>query len=139
MANRDKAPPGRMPPEELIARAALARENAYAPYSNYLVGAALLTRSGQVYLGANVENAVYSLTVCAERTAVFKAISEGEREFEAIAVVTSNGGSPCGACRQVLREFAPDLSVYIADADGNYRQTSVAELLPDSFGPEFLD
>jgi cytidine deaminase len=139
MANRDKAPPGRMSPEELIARAALARENAYAPYSNYLVGAALLTRSGQVYLGANVENAVYSLTVCAERTAVFKAISEGEREFEAIAVVTSNGGSPCGACRQVLREFAPDLSVYIADADGNYRQTSVAELLPDSFGPEFLD
>lgn len=128
----------RMPPEELIARAALAQEYAYVPYSNYPVGAALLTRSGRVYLGANVENAVYSLTVCAERTAVFKAVSDGEREFEAIAVVTDNGASPCGACRQVLREFAPDLPIYIADADGNYRQTSVAELLPDSFGPEFL-
>jgi cytidine deaminase len=128
-----------MPPEELIARAALARQYAYAPYSSYAVGAALLARSGRVYLGANVENAVYSLTVCAERTAVFKAVSEGEREFEAIAVVTSNGGSPCGACRQVLREFALDLPVYIADDEGNYRQTNVAELLPDSFGPEFLD
>jgi cytidine deaminase len=128
-----------MSPEELIARAALARQYAYAPYSNYAVGAALLARSGRVYLGANVENAVYSLTVCAERTAVFKAVSEGEREFEAIAVVTSNGGSPCGACRQVLREFAPDLPIYIGDDEGNFRPTSVAELLPDSFGPEFLD
>jgi cytidine deaminase len=125
-------------PEELIARAALAREYAYAPYSNYAVGATLLTDSGRFYLGANVENAVYSLTVCAERTAVFKAVSEGERNFEALAVVTENGGSPCGSCRQVLREFAPDLIVYIADKDGNYRQTTVAALLPDSFGPEFL-
>jgi cytidine deaminase len=129
----------RMSPEELVARAALAREYAYAPYSGYHVGAALLTRSGRVYLGANVENAVYSLTVCAERAAVFKAVSEGEREFEALAVVTSNGGSPCGACRQVLREFSPRLPIYIADVDGNYRQTSVNRLLPDSFGPEFLD
>jgi cytidine deaminase len=127
-----------MLPEELIARAALAQAYAYAPYSQYPVGAALLTRGGRVYLGSNVENAVYSLTICAERTAVFKAISEGEKEFEAIAIVTRNGGSPCGACRQVLREFAPSLRVYIADADGNYRETSVAELLPDSFGPEFL-
>jgi cytidine deaminase len=128
----------RISPEELIARAALAQTYAYAPYSRYPVGAALLTGSGRVYLGVNVENAVHSLTICAERTAVFKAVSEGEKEFAALAVVTSNGGSPCGACRQVLREFAPDLLVYIADADGNYRQTSVAELLPDSFGPEFL-
>lgn len=128
-----------MTPEELIARAALAQAYAYAPYSSYPVGAALLTRSGRVHLGANVENAVYSLTICAERIAVFKAISEGETEFEAIAVVTRNGGSPCGACRQVLREFAPDLPIYIADADGNYRETSVPELLPDSFGPEFFD
>jgi len=127
-----------MLPEELIARAALAQEYAYAPYSSYRVGAALLTGSGRMYLGANVENAVYPLTMCAERVAVFKAISEGEMEFEALAVVTSNGGSPCGACRQVLREFAPDLPIYIADAEGNYRETSVAELLPDSFGPEFL-
>jgi cytidine deaminase len=128
-----------MPPEELIARAALAREYAYAPYSKYRVGAALLTSSGRVFLGANVENAVYSLTVCAERSAVFKAVSDGEQEFEAIAVYTSNGGGPCGACRQVLREFAPDLPVYIADVDGNYREATVAELLPDSFGPEFLE
>jgi cytidine deaminase len=128
-----------MLPEELIARAALAQEYAYAPYSNYRVGASLLTGSGRVYLGSNVENAVYPLTICAERVAVFKAISEGEKEFEAMAVVSSNGGSPCGACRQVLREFAPKLPIYIADAEGNYRETSVAELLPDSFGPEFLE
>jgi cytidine deaminase len=127
-----------MLPEELIARAALAQESAYAPYSNYRVGAALLTGSGRMYLAANVENAVYPLTMCAERVAVFKAISEGEMEFEALAVVTSNGGSPCGACRQVLREFAPNLPIYIADAEGNCRETSVADLLPDSFGPEFL-
>jgi cytidine deaminase len=127
-----------MSPEELVARAMSAQKFAYAPYSNYPVGAALLTRSGRVYQGVNVENATYALTVCAERTAVLKAVSEGEREFEAIAVVTLNGGSPCGACRQVLREFAPNLTVYIADAQGNYRQTSVAELLPDSFGPEHL-
>lgn len=126
-------------PEELVARATFAQAFAYAPYSTYSVGAALLTRSGRIYLGANVENAAYSLTVCAERVAVFKAVSEGETEFEALAVMTINGGSPCGACRQVLSEFAPKMPVYIADADGNYRQTSVAELLPDHFGPEFLD
>lgn len=126
-------------PEELIARAALAQEFAYAPYSNYRVGAALLTSSGRTFLGANVENAVYSLTICAERVAVFKAISEGELDFEALAIVTSNAGSPCGSCRQVLREFAPGLPVYISDGDGNYRETSVADLLPDSFGPEFLE
>lgn len=128
-----------MSPDDLVARAIMARAYAYAPYSAYSVGAALLTRSGRVYLGANVENAVYSLTVCAERIAVFKAVSEGEKDFEALAVTTVNGGSPCGACRQVLREFAPDMPVFIADLEGNYRRTSVAELLPDSFGPEFLE
>jgi cytidine deaminase len=128
----------RITAEELIARAALAREYAYAPYSQYPVGAALLAASGRIYLGANVENAVYSLTTCAERVAVFKAVSEGETEYEALAVVTSNAGSPCGACRQVLREFAPNLTVLIADPDGRYRQTTIADLLPDSFGPEFL-
>jgi cytidine deaminase len=127
-----------MPPEELIARAALAQAYAYAPYSNYPVGAALLANSGRVYLGANVENAVYSLTMCAERVAVFQAVSEGEKGFAALAVITANGGSPCGACRQVLREFAPDLVVHIADGDGNSRQTTIAELLPDSFGAELL-
>lgn len=119
-----------MPPEELISRAALAREFAYAPYTNHPVGAALLTRSGRVYLGSNVESASHQLTLCAERTAVFKAVSEGEREFEALALVTSNGGCLCGACSEVLWEFfAPSMPVYIAAADGNYRQTSVAELL----------
>jgi cytidine deaminase len=117
----------------LIARAQAAREQAYAPYSHYRVGAALLGRSGRVYTGCNVENAVYPLTLCAERTAVVKAVSEGEREFVALAVVTENGGAPCGACRQVLREFGENLVVLIADTRGHYREMTVAELLPDSF------
>jgi cytidine deaminase len=120
-------------PEELVARAMAARERAYAPYSGYRVGAALLGRSGRVYTGCNVENAVYPLCICAERTAVVKAVSEGEREFVALAVVTENGGSPCGSCRQTLREFGDDIAVLIADARGDYRETTIAELLPDSF------
>ena len=119
--------------EELIAQAMQARERAYAPYSNYRVGAALLGKSGRVYTGCNVENAVYPLVICAERTAVVKAVSEGEREFVAIAVVTENGGSPCGSCRQTLREFGADILVLIADTTGAYRETTIAELLPDSF------
>jgi cytidine deaminase len=119
--------------EELIRQAAAARERAYAPYSDYAVGAALLADSGRVYVGCNVENAVYPLVMCAERVAVFKAVCAGERHFEAIAVVTKNGGSPCGSCRQVLREFGEDTLVLIADADGNFRETTIAELLPDSF------
>jgi cytidine deaminase len=120
-------------PEELVARAMAARERAYAPYSGYRVGAALLGRSGRVYTGCNVENAVYPLCICAERTAVVKAVSEGEREFVALAVITENGGSPCGSCRQTLREFGDDIAVLIADARGDYRETTIAELLPDSF------
>ena len=123
---------------ELIAQAMEVRQRAYTPYSHYKVGAALLGKSGKVYLGCNIENAVYGLTCCAERTAVFKAVSEGETEFEAIAVATENGGSPCGPCRQVLNEFAPKLTVYISDQNGNIRQTSVDALLPDAFGPEHL-
>jgi cytidine deaminase len=122
--------------EELVAQAMQARERAYAPYSNYQVGAALLGRSGRVYTGCNVENAVYPLATCAERTAVVKAVSEGEREFVALAVATKNGGAPCGSCRQTLREFGEDIAVIIADDSGAYRETTVAELLPDSFGPE---
>jgi len=122
--------------EELVAQALQARERAYAPYSNYLVGAALLGKSGRVYTGCNVENAVYPLCTCAERTAVVKAVSEGEREFVALAVATKNGGAPCGSCRQTLREFGEDIAVIIADDSGAYRETTVAELLPDSFGPE---
>ena len=127
-----------MEPTELIDLARKARKRAYAPYSHYKVGAALLGKSGTVYTGCNVENASYSHTVCAERTAVLKAVSEGESEFEAIAVVTRNGGSPCGACRQVLSEFSPELIIYIADKDGEYRTTTLKQLLPDSFTPAHL-
>jgi len=124
--------------EELIRQAIAARERAYAPYSDYKVGAALLGRSGGVYTGCNVENAVYPLVTCAERTAVVKAVSEGEREFVALAVATENGGSPCGSCRQTLREFGDDIVVLIADVTGAWRETTVAELLPGSFGAENL-
>lgn len=119
--------------EALVAQALAARERAYAPYSGYRVGAALLGKSGRIYTGCNVENAVYPLAACAERVAVVKAVSEGEREFVAIAVATVNGGAPCGSCRQVLREFGEDIVVLIADSSGAYRETTVEELLPDSF------
>lgn len=119
--------------EALIRRAAAAREQAYAPYSGYRVGAALLAESGRVYAGCNVENAVYPLSMCAERSAVFEAVCQGERAFAAVAVVTENGGAPCGSCRQVLREFGKEMMVLIADSDGSWRETTVADLLPDSF------
>jgi len=119
--------------EELVAQAMQARRSAYTPYSGYTVGAALLGKSGRVYTGCNVENAVYPLCTCAERVAVVKAVSEGEREFVALAVVTQNGGAPCGSCRQTLREFGEEIVVLIADAAGSYRETTVAALLPDSF------
>ena len=124
--------------KKLVKMAHAARDLAYAPYSNYPVGAALLTGDGEIFTGCNIENAVYPATCCAERVAIFKAVSEGRRDFLAIAVVTGDGGSPCGVCRQVMREFAPDMAVFIADAEGIVRETSVAELLPDSFGPENL-
>jgi cytidine deaminase len=127
-----------MTDRELIALAARAREQAYAPYSEYAVGAALLARSGRVYTGCNVENAVYSLTICAERNALFKAVSEGEREFEAIAVVTANGGTPCGSCRQVLAEFSADTRVLIATPNELVSESRVADLLPSAFGPRDL-
>jgi cytidine deaminase len=126
---------------ELVALAQQARKEAYAPYSNFPVGAALLGRSGRVYRGCNVENAAYPLATCAERTAVTKAVSEGEREFEAIAVVTATGATPCGACRQILREFGGregNLRVIVADTSGNVRTFTIAELLPAGFTPEQL-
>lgn len=123
----------------LIERANEVRRHAYVPYSNYPVGAALRTKSGRVYTGVNVENAAYPTTMCAERTAVFKAVSEGEREFDAIAVVTDNGGSPCGACRQVLAEFGLDTIVLIANGEGTLvEETTVKDLLPGAFTPEYL-
>jgi cytidine deaminase len=118
----------------LIELASEARRRAYAPYSNYQVGAALRTKSGRVFTGCNVENAAYPTGMCAERVAVFKAVSEGEREFEVLAVVTSNGGSPCGGCRQVLAEFGIDTLVLIADVHGHLvQETTVAGLLPGAF------
>jgi cytidine deaminase len=119
--------------KELITMAAQARKAAYAPYSHYLVGAALLTASGQVFTGCNVENAAYGMAICAERTAAVKAVSEGEREFVAIAVVTGDGGTPCGACRQVLAEFGPLMRVLVADAHGHYKAYRLNELLLDAF------
>lgn len=123
----------------LVAQAAQARSWAYAPYSHYPVGAALLTASGKIYDGVNVENAAFPVTMCAERVAVFKAVSEGEHDFVAIAVVTSNAGTPCGSCRQVLAEFGLDTAVIIADENGVVRQTTtVAGLLPGAFTPRDL-
>jgi cytidine deaminase len=122
----------------LIELATEARKQAYAPYSNYAVGAALRGKSGRIYTGCNVENAVYSLTICAERNAVFKAVSEGEREFDALAVVTANGGSPCGSCRQVLAEFGPHLRVLIAVPGKLVAVQTIAELLPRAFGARDL-
>ncbi len=126
---------------DLVSLARQAREQAYTPYSHFPVGAALLGRSGQVFTGCNVENASYPLCICAERTALFKAVSEGERDFKAIAVVTATGAMPCGACRQVLREFGGpegDLRVIVADLEGNARTFTIAELLPEGFTPEQL-
>ena len=125
--------------QTLIDAAREARKNAYVPYSHYPVGAALRTASGKTYTGVNIENAAYPVTICAERTAVFKAVSEGEREFEAIAVVTDNGGSPCGSCRQVLAEFGLDTLVLIADGEGRLvHEMTVGELLPEAFTPRHL-
>lgn len=124
--------------ENLIAAALTVRDHAYAPYSHYYVGAAVLTVDGTVIVGCNVENAAYPSTICAERVALTAAIAQGKRDFVAIAVATENGGSPCGACRQVMAELGPNMVVYIADVQGNYRTTSVRDLLPDSFMPEHL-
>jgi len=124
---------------ELIQRACEIRPNAYAPYSKYPVGAALLTKSGKVYTGVNVENAVFPLTNCAERSAIYTAISDGEKDFQAIAVVTENAGTPCGSCRQVLAEFGLQMLVLIAGADGHIaHEMTVSELLPKAFVPADL-
>lgn len=123
---------------DLLKQAIQAREYSYSPYSHYKVGAALLTRGGKVYTGCNIENAGYTSSICAERTAIFKAVSEGERDFVAIAVATSNGGAPCGVCRQVIREFSPNLTVIIGNTEGEHQILTLSDLLPYSFGPENL-
>lgn len=125
--------------EQLMEQSKIAREKAYVPYSKFKVGAALLAEDGTVYGGCNIENAGYSMTNCAERTAFFKAVSEGNMKFKALAVVADTPGpcSPCGACRQVMSEFcAPDMPVYLTNMNGDVQQTTVGELIPGAFNTE---
>ncbi len=126
-----------MTDEQLIKAAADARGKAYVPYSRFPVGAALITEDGTLYTGANIENASFGLTCCAERTAIFKAMSEGHRKFSVIAVIadTPDACSPCGACRQVMSEFGPEARVVLTNLHGNTLVTSVRELLPGAFTP----
>lgn len=121
--------------DALIAAAAKARENAHAKFSNFKVGAALRTPSGKIYLGCNIENATYGLTLCAERVAIFKAVSEGERKFDAIAVVadTDTLTSPCGACRQIIWEFCGDIPVVLSNLQGKTEATRMSQLFPKPF------
>ena len=130
-----------MDKSQLMEESKIARENAYVPYSKFKVGAALFSKDGKVYHGCNIENAAYSMTNCAERTAFFKAVSEGVHDFSSLAVVADTEGpvSPCGACRQVIAEFCePNMPVYLINLKGNVLETTVAELLPGAFSPEDL-
>ena len=125
--------------EELKAAAIAMLDRAYCPYSHFAVGAALECADGTVYTGCNIENAAFGNTMCAERTALFKAVSEGVREFSAIAIASRGSAPfPCGACRQSLNEFAPDLRVLVT-WDGNVRETTLRALLPEGFGPASLE
>lgn len=124
----------------LINAAISAAEYAYIPYSQYPVGAALLAAGGKIYTGCNIENAAYPATICAERTALVKAVSEGHRSFEALVVVTRNGGAPCGLCRQMLYEFAPDLRIIVATMDGDILyEHPLSAMLTHGFGPAELN
>ena len=126
--------------QSLVDLANTARQRAYVPYSKYPVGSSLRTKTGRIFTGVNVENAAYPQTMCAERIAIFKAVSEGEKEFEVITVVTDNGGPPCGGCRQVMAEFGLDTIVILADGDGQIvKETTVKDLLPDAFTPADLE
>jgi cytidine deaminase len=121
-------------PEALVAVAAEARQRAYSPYSGFAVGAAIEVEGGAVYSGCNVENTSYGLTVCAERVAALAAVSAGGRVWRAMAVVSGDGSPPCGACRQVLAEFAgPELPIYLARPDGRYRRWTLGDLFPQPF------
>jgi cytidine deaminase len=131
-----------MKKELLMEEAKLAREKAYVPYSKFKVGAALLSEKGVVYRGCNIENAAYSMTNCAERTALFKAVSEGDTTFKKLVVVADTEGpiSPCGACRQVISELCPkDMEVILTNLKGDVQTLTVAELLPGAFSPEDLN
>ncbi|MCY4080534.1 MAG: cytidine deaminase [Caldilineaceae bacterium] len=120
-------------PQQLVAAAQSARRQAHAPYSSYFVGAAVLTADGEIIPGCNVENASYGGTICAERVALTSAVAQGKRQFSAIAVVTVDGASPCGLCRQVMIELGAEMDVYISDEAGNFRSTTARALLPDAF------
>ena len=125
--------------KNLVRIAQEVRKWAYVPYSEYAVGAAVLTASGRIYDGVNVENAAYPDSMCAERAAIFKAVSNGERNFEALAVVTKNGGMPCGSCRQVMAEFSPEMLVIVADAEGKViSEQKLSDLLPGAFRADKL-
>lgn len=134
------APPSTADLETLVAAAVQVRERAYAPYSNYKVGAALLTASGRLYTGCNVENASYGLCLCAERSAVARAVCEGERELVAVAVATSSSppAPPCGLCRQTLAEFARDLPIVLVNDAGERIDTTLEAIFPQSFDGSFL-
>ncbi|XP_059397210.1 cytidine deaminase-like [Carassius carassius] len=128
-------------PEELVQKSQEAKIRAYCPYSKFRVGAAVLTSNGTVFTGCNVENASYPLGLCAERTAISKAVSEGYTSFKAIAIASDLKDrfiSPCGACRQFMREFGSHWDVYLSKSDGSYKLMTVEELLPFSFGPDDL-
>ncbi len=124
---------------DLLEAARHARQFAYAPYSKYAVGAAVRTRRGATYEGCNIENAVNRLSTCAEQLAIWKALSEGDREIEALALVSEMGSTPCGGCRQGMVEFAPELPLLVADEDGHAWLTSLPELLPDSYSRKDMD
>ncbi|MGF7056341.1 cytidine deaminase [Brassicibacter mesophilus] len=130
-----------MDAKQLIKKALEAQDKAYVPYSGFKVGAALLTKSGNIYTGCNIESASYTPTICAERTAISKAVSEGEQDIEAIAVVGNpeQFTYPCGVCRQVIREFGRDATIIIAKNENEYKMYKLDELLPYSFGPEDLE
>jgi len=125
--------------KELIIKALEAKKMAHVPYSSFHVGAALITEDDKIYSGCNIETASYSPTICAERTAIFKAVSEGHKKIKAIAVVgDANPTFPCGVCRQVIREFGRDAKIIIANTEDDYKEFTIDELLPHSFGPEDL-
>lgn len=127
--------------EELIKQALVARNNSYSPYSNYKVGCALLTKSGKIFLGANIENCAYGPSNCAERSALFSAISNGEREFEKMAIVGSSNepAYPCGVCRQVISELAPNIEIICAKDTKTYVVHNINELLPYAFSSKDTD
>ena len=126
--------------EKLLELAAEARKNAYVPYSGYAVGAALETKDGRVFTGCNIENAAYGATVCAERTAIFKAVSEGHRDFDTLVIAGRSDDYcvPCGTCRQVMMEFAPELTVICLNKNGGSKRFSLKDLLPYGFDQSWL-